>query len=131
MQSYCVGDWGLAVDLGIGGRFWGSRQLRARGPARATLILGMPFGFQVALGADVFDVGNQMPTAKGGFAALELDLLRLTTMRSGQTTKTFVNPSPANAPRRPRRAAPQSKRRFFETGTLRVASLPPHPHRYR
>ena len=23
MQSYCVGDWGVALDLGVGGRFWG------------------------------------------------------------------------------------------------------------
>ena len=105
MQSYCVGDWGLALDLGVGARAWGSGNY-GTWPGTGVLIAGMPFGFQVALGANAFDVGNQTPSAKGGFVALEFDFLRLTSMRSGQTTKTWTNPSPANAPSAPEPTLP-------------------------
>jgi hypothetical protein len=94
MQSYCVGDWGLAADLGVGARLWGNAQY----PIHAVLIGGMPFGFQLAVGADFWDVSLQTPKAAGGFVALEVDFLRLTSMRSGQTTKLWSNPAPANAP---------------------------------
>jgi hypothetical protein len=105
MQSYCVGDWGLALDLGVGARTWGNGSY-GTWPGQGALILGMPYGLQVALGADLFDVANDSPSAKGGFVALEIDLLRFTAMRSGATTKTFVNPSPVNAPSLPEPVAP-------------------------
>jgi hypothetical protein len=105
MQSYCVGDWGLAVDLGVGGRFWGNSQY-GQFPLHGVLIGGMPYGFQVAVGADVWDVSLQNPKATGGFVALELDFLRLTSMRSGETTKFWANPAPANAPSAPTPAIP-------------------------
>ena len=52
-------------------------------------------------GADWFDVSGRQPSAEGGFVALEIDFLRLTSMRSGETTKVWSNPAPANAPPRP------------------------------
>ncbi len=104
-QSYCVGDWGVALDLGVGARFWGDHAY-GQYPLQGVLTIGMPFGFQLALGADVWDVGVQSPIAEGGFAALEIDLLRLTSMRSGSTTKLWSNPAPANAPPAPTPAIP-------------------------
>lgn len=105
MQSYCVGDWGLALDLGVGARLWGNGAY-GQYPLHGVLIAGMPFGFQVAVGADVWDVSLQKPIATGGFAALEIDFLRLTSMRSGDTTKLWANPAPANAPPAPSPALP-------------------------
>lgn len=97
MQSYCVGDWGVAVNVGAGIRIWGGGQY-GNYPLHGALILGGPYGFQVAVGADGWDLSLQQPKAIGGFAALEFDFLRLTTMRSGDTTKAWSNPAPANAP---------------------------------
>jgi len=97
MQSYCVGDWGLALDLGVGVRFWGDHAY-GQYPLQGVLTLGMPFGFQLAVGADAWDVGVQTPYAEGGFVALEIDFLRLTSMRTGATTRLWSNPAPANAP---------------------------------
>jgi hypothetical protein len=105
MQSYCVGDWGLALDLGVGGRFWGNGAY-GQYPLHGVLIGGMPFGFQLAVGADGLDISGQSVVAAGGFVALELDFLRLTSMRNGQTTKLWTNPAPANAPPAPTPAIP-------------------------
>jgi hypothetical protein len=97
MRSFCVGDWGLALDLGVAARTWGLGNY-GQYPIQPVLTGGMPFGFQVAIGADFADVANQRPTARGGFVALELDFLRLTAMRTGETTKLWPNPSPIGAP---------------------------------
>jgi hypothetical protein len=104
-QGYCVGDWGAALDLGLGLRLWGDANY-GQFPVHAVLTGGMPFGFQLAVGADVWDVSLQKPVAEGGFVALELDLLRLTSMRSGATTKLWSNPAPANAPPAPAPVGP-------------------------
>jgi hypothetical protein len=104
-RGYCVGDWGVAVDLGVGARLWGGGAYGSW-PLHAALTGGLPFGFQVAVGADFWDVGLQTPQAAGGFVALELDLLRLTSMRSGNTTKVWANPAPANAPPAPEPPTP-------------------------
>jgi hypothetical protein len=105
MQSYCVGDFGLALDLGAGARLWGGGQY-GNYPLHGAIIAGVPFGFQLVVGADGWDISQQTRSAWGGFAALEFDFLRLTTMRSGATTKTWSNPSPANAPPAPTPALP-------------------------
>jgi hypothetical protein len=97
MQSYCVGDFGLALDLGVGARFWGGGAY-GNYPLHGALVAGIPFGFQVVVGADGWDLSQQATKAWGGFAALEFDFLRLTSMRSGESTKIWSNPSPANAP---------------------------------
>ena len=104
-QGYCVGDWGLALDLGVGGRFWGDSSY-GQYPLHGVHIGGMPFGLQLSVGADGWDVSGQTPVAAGGFVAFEIDLLRLTSMRSGATTKAWSNPAPANAPSAPTPAIP-------------------------
>jgi hypothetical protein len=105
MQSYCVGDWGLAVDLGIGGRFWGNSSY-GQYPLHGVLIAGMPFGLQLSVGADGWDISGQTNVAAGGFVTFGVDFLRLTSMRSGNTTKLWTNPAPANAPPAPTPAIP-------------------------
>jgi hypothetical protein len=58
------------------------------------LTLGAPWGVQLAAGGQLWslDGGN---AAQGLFAALELDLLRLTVMRQGPGDRWWPNPNPA------------------------------------
>jgi hypothetical protein len=98
--SFARGDWGLAVDLGVAGRWWKGQDY-GHFPIKAILIGGLPYGFQVDVGADFWDVTGDRPAAAGAFALIELDFLRLTVMRSGSTTKHWPNPSPANGPKAP------------------------------
>src|SRR5207244_12748540 len=95
MGSFARGDFGLALDLGVAGRWWKGQDF-GHFPLKAILIGGLPYGFQVDVGADFWDVSGDRPAAAGGFALLEFDFLRLTVMRSGETTKIWRNPSPAN-----------------------------------
>jgi hypothetical protein len=104
-RGYCVGDWGLALDLGAVARLWGGGAYGSY-PLQGTLTLGAPFGLQLVAGLNWFDVSLQKPSAEGGFVALELDFLRLTSMRTGETTKVWSNPAPANAPPAPEPATP-------------------------
>jgi hypothetical protein len=92
-RGFCIGDWGVAVDLGLGARVWGQGSY-GNFPVQPALTFGLPYGLQIVAGADVGDVASDKPSAKGGFLALEIDLLRLTVMRMGDTTKTWPNPSP-------------------------------------
>ena len=92
-RGFCIGDWGVAVDLGLGARIWGQGSY-GNFPVQPALTFGIPYGLQIVAGADVGDVASDKPSAKGGFVALEIDLLRLTVMRMGDTTKIWPNPSP-------------------------------------
>lgn len=96
-RGYCVGDWGVAIDIGVGARLWGGGPY-GEYPLTGVLTLGGPFGLQIAAGAAAFDIAGETPAAAGGFVAFEIDLLRLTSMRTGSTTKLWSNPAPANAP---------------------------------
>jgi hypothetical protein len=104
-RGYCVGDWGLALDFGVAARLWGVGAYGSY-PLQGTLTLGAPFGLQLAVGANWWDVSLQSPQAAGGYVALELDFLRLTSMRTGDTTKLWSNPAPANAPPAPEPVTP-------------------------
>lgn len=95
--SFARGDWGLALDLGVAGRFWRDQDY-GHFPIQAIAIFGAPWGLQLGVGADVWDVSGDTPKARGGFAVLEIDLLRLTAMRSGDTMKWWPNPSAVNGP---------------------------------
>ena len=91
--GFARGDWGLALDAGALWRPW----LREYGqwPLEGVLTGGTPWGLQLALGANVASVSGGVP-AQGFFAAIELDLLRLTVMRQGSTTERWwYNPAPA------------------------------------
>jgi hypothetical protein len=73
---------------------WWRAGAYGRYPIQAILLLGAPWGVQLALGADVWNLGGD-PQAAGGFALLEIDLLRFTLMRQGSTDALWKNPSPA------------------------------------
>lgn len=95
-RSFVRGDWGLAFDGGVVARTWSDRSF-GRYPVQATATFGAPFGFQFAVGADLWDLYAAAPSARGVFGVFELDLLRLTVMRSGDTTTLWPNPSTAGA----------------------------------
>jgi hypothetical protein len=97
-RGFAIGDWGVAFDLGVAGRFW-KQQDYGHFPLQGVLTLGAPFGFEVAVGGDLWDITGDTPTARSGFVILELDLLRLTTMRSGASTKYWPSPAAVDAPK--------------------------------
>ncbi len=91
--GFARGDWGFAVDVGPTARWWGGGQY-ATYPLQGVLTLGAPWGLELALGADILNLEGP-PAARGGFAVLEIDLLRLTVMRQGSTDSIWKNPFPA------------------------------------
>lgn len=90
--GFARGDFGLALDLGVAFRTY-KDGIYGRVPVQAVALFGVPFGFQVGLGVQAFslDGGTQ---AASGFALLEIDVLRLTVLRQGTSTKLWENPSP-------------------------------------
>lgn len=91
--GFARGQWGLAFDLGPEARPWRNGAY-GRYPLQGVVTLGMPWGFQVGVGAQALNLGGD-PQPFGGFAVLELDLLRLTIMRQGKTDTSWWNASPA------------------------------------
>ncbi|WP_394842472.1 hypothetical protein LZC95_36060 [Pendulispora brunnea] len=91
--GFSRGDWGLAFDAGVAARLWKDGD-HGRTPLQAVLTLGMPWGPQLAVGAQFLSLAGNTGTA-GGFVALEIDFLRLTVMRKGSTDAYWFNPSPA------------------------------------
>lgn len=96
--GFARGEWGAALDVGPSLRLWSDRNY-GRVPIHGMVYLGAPWGLQLGLGGDVFDLTGK-PNALGATALLEIDLLRLTVMRRGATTKWWSNPSPAGGPDR-------------------------------
>lgn len=95
-RGFARGDWGLAFDAGVVGRWWRGQNY-GHFPVQLVLTGGIPYGFNVAVGGEIGDVSGDSPTARGAFALLELDLLRLTVMRSGGTASFWPNPSAVDA----------------------------------
>ena len=91
--GFARGEWGLAFDAGVVGRFWKHGDY-GRLPIQAVVTGGAPWGLQLGLGAEVSSLTGS-PSAQGFFAVLELDLLRLTVDRQGSTEKWWKNPAPA------------------------------------
>jgi hypothetical protein len=91
--GFSRGDWGLALDVGAVARWWNDGQY-GRYPLQGVLTLGAPWGLQLGVGAQMWNIAGE-PYATGGFAVLEMDLLRFTVMRRGSTDSTWFNPSPA------------------------------------
>jgi len=91
--GFARGDWGLAVDVGAVWRPWRTESYGSW-PLQGVVTVGAPWGFQLALGTEVGTLTNRL-SAMGGFAALEIDLLRLTVMRQGPTERWWPNPVPA------------------------------------
>jgi len=91
--GFARGDWGIAVEAGALWRPWRDGNY-GTWPLQGAVTLGAPWGFQLALGTEVGTLTGGL-SAVGAFAALEIDLLRLTVMRRGATEKWWPNPSPA------------------------------------
>jgi hypothetical protein len=91
--GFARGHWGLALDAGALWRPWRDGNY-GEWPLQAVLTGGSPWGLQLAVGAELSTVSGGTP-AQGFFAALELDLLRLTLMRQGPTERWWPNPNPA------------------------------------
>lgn len=92
--GFARGQWGVALDFGPTWRGWGNAADYGRFPLHAMLIGGAPWGLQLGVGTQLFDLGGY-PSSRGVVALLEIDLLRLTVMRQGSTDKWWENPSPA------------------------------------
>jgi hypothetical protein len=91
--TFARGDWGLALDAGVAWRPWGDGAY-GNSPLQGVLTFGSPWGLQLAVGAEVWSLDGAA-SAQGFFAALEIDLLRLTLMRQGPTERWWPNPNPA------------------------------------
>lgn len=91
--GFARGDWGLALEAGVAFRPWRGGSF-GEWPLQGVLTAGLPWGFQLAVGAELWSVTGGTP-AEGVFVALELDLLRLTVMRQGSTERWWRNPLPA------------------------------------
>jgi hypothetical protein len=91
--GFARGGWGVAIDAGIAARWWRSGDY-GRYPLQFILTAGAPWGLQIGVGAHAWSVAGEHG-ATGGFAVVELDLLRLTLMRQGSTEAWWRNPAPA------------------------------------
>ena len=91
--SFARGNWGLALDAGVAYRTWGSGAY-GDSPLQGVLTFGSPWGLQLAAGAELWTLDGGV-SAQGFFAALEIDLLRLTLMRQGASERWWPNPNPA------------------------------------
>lgn len=92
--GFARGQWGVAFDFGPGWRSFGHGEY-GRWPLSAMITGGAPWGFQIGVGAQFLKLGGDDPSALGFMAVAEIDLLRLTVMRQGNTDKWWPNPSPA------------------------------------
>lgn len=90
--GFARGNWGLALDAGVVWRTWGAGTY-GDSPLQGVLTFGSPWGLQLAAGAQVWSLDGGV-SAQGFFAALEIDLLRLTVMRQGPTERWWPNPNP-------------------------------------
>ncbi len=90
--GFARGDWGVALDAGVLWRSWLSDY--GQWPVQALVTGGTPWGLQLAVGSDFASVSGGTPAA-GFFAAIEIDLLRLTVMRQGSSEPWWYNPDPA------------------------------------
>ncbi|HQY63518.1 MAG: hypothetical protein IPF92_23000 [Myxococcales bacterium] len=89
--GFARGDFGLAVELGLALRTYKDGAY-GRVPLQVVALFGAPFGLQLGLGA-------QSPSLDGGasgglMALFEVDLLRLTVLRQGSSTRFWENPMP-------------------------------------
>jgi hypothetical protein len=94
--GFARGDFGLSLEAGALWRPWRDGAY-GRWPLQAVFTGGAPWGFQLAVGAELWSLDGKT-AAQGFFAALEIDLLRLTVMRRGSTERWWPNPSPAGGP---------------------------------
>ncbi len=90
--GFARGDFGLALDVGVAFRTY-KDGIFGRVPVQAIVLFGVPFGLQAGLGIQAASLDGG-PQTVGGFAMIELDVLRLTVLRQGTSTRFWENPSP-------------------------------------
>jgi hypothetical protein len=92
-RGFVRGGFGLAFDVGPAYRYWRGGDYGTY-PIQGVLTIGLPAGLQVGLGGHFWslDANN---SALGGFAVVEIDLLRLTLMRKDNLEQYWPNPSAA------------------------------------
>jgi hypothetical protein len=91
--GFARGDWGVALDGGTLYRTWGNGGF-GRWPIQEILTVGSPWGFQLAIAGQEWDISGGRQ-AEGIYVALEIDLLRLTVGRQGSSERWWPNPNPA------------------------------------
>jgi hypothetical protein len=91
--AFARGNWGLALDVGAAYRGWRGGDYGSA-PLQGVLTFGSPWGLQLAVGTQLWAIDGNT-SAQGAFAALEIDLLRLTVMRQGGSERWWPNPNPA------------------------------------
>jgi hypothetical protein len=92
--GFARGQWGVALEGGPTWRTFGHGEF-GRWPVTGVLTLGAPWGLQLGVGGELFKIAGDDAPARGAFAVLEVDLLRLTVMRQGATDRWWRNPAPA------------------------------------
>jgi hypothetical protein len=95
-RGFARGDWGVALDGGVVGRWWGQQDY-GHFPIQLNATLGMPWGLNVGVGTTLWDVSGDHPRASAIFAVIEIDFLRATIMRLGAPASRWPNLSPVDA----------------------------------
>jgi hypothetical protein len=91
--GFARGEWGLALDAGAGFRTWGNGD-SGKWPLQARIIGGAPWGLELSVGGDFWNLAGDGPYARGVNVVAGIDLLRLTIMRQGSTERFWENRHP-------------------------------------
>lgn len=91
--GFARGDYGLALDVGPGFRTWGNGD-SGKWPVQARIVGGAPWGIELSVGGDFYNLTGDGPYARGINVLAGVDLLRLTIMRQGSTERYWENRHP-------------------------------------
>lgn len=91
--GFARGDYGLALDVGPGFRAWGNGD-SGKWPVQARIVGGAPWGLELSVGGDFYNLTGDGPYARGVNVLAGVDLLRLTIMRQGTTERYWENRHP-------------------------------------
>lgn len=98
--GFARGDYGLALDVGPGFRTWGNGD-SGKWPVQARIVGGAPWGIELSVGGDFYNLTGDGPYARGVNILAGVDLLRLTIMRQGSTEHYWENRHPVGGHIRP------------------------------
>ena len=98
--GFARGDYGLALDVGPGFRAWGNGD-SGKWPVQARIVGGAPWGIELSVGGDFYNLTGDGPYARGINVLAGVDLLRLTIMRQGSSERFWENRHPVGGHIRP------------------------------